>query len=108
MNNAVGKQKEDYTVTHEFKIGKQLLPKNREVPDIYFAIWNDAAADVNNGMNGKALISSFDLYGGVRFENSIRLFPEEIDLLVPYYSGLIRYVLDAHVTDYRWAGNENK
>jgi len=108
LSNAADKQKEDYTVTHEFRIRKQLLPKHREVPDIYFSIWNDAAASVDSGRNGKALISSFDLYGGVRFENSIRIFPNEIDLLVPYYSELIRYVLDAHVTDYRWAGNETK
>ena len=106
LNNAVGKQKEDYTVTHAFKIGKQLLPKHNEVTDIYFSVWNDAAADVDHGMNGKAVVSSFDLYGGVRFENSIRIFPNEVDLLVSYYSGLIRYVLDGHVSDYRWTRNE--
>ena len=108
LNNAVGKRKEDYTVTHEFRIRKQLLPKHQEVTDIYFSLWNDAAASVDSGRNGKALISSFDLYGGVRFENSIRIFPNEIDLLVPYYSGLIRYVLDAHVNDYQWVRNETK
>ena len=42
------------------------------------------------------------IYGGVRLGIGFRLFPEEIDFMVPYFSGLINYLVQAHLPSYNW------
>ena len=103
-----GIAKNDYSVSHAFKIDKTLLPKHAQVDDIYVSLRNDAASATWDGQNGKAIESEIHLFGNLRIATSFRLFPEEIDLLIPYYSGLINYVLQAHVPSYRWVPAQTK
>jgi hypothetical protein len=108
LANPMGKDRTDYSISHAFRIDKNLLPKHPQVSDIYFVVWNDAASGVRSGQNGKVVDSRIYLFGNVFLESSFRIFPQEIDLLIPYYSGLIRYVLDAHVPDYKWTATKTK
>jgi hypothetical protein len=103
-----GIAKNDYSVSHAFKIDKTLLPKHAQVDDIYVSLRNDAASATWNGQNGKVIESGFNLFGNLRIATSFRIFPHEIDLLIPYYNGLVDYVLQAHVPSYRWAPTQTK
>ena len=98
--------KDDYKTSHYFKIDKKLLPKHPQVEDVYLVLGHDAAA--YNKQNGKEIQSSLELFGNVSLKSSFRIFPNEIDLLIPYYSGLINYVLQAHVPNYRWPSTQTK
>lgn len=98
-----GMDRNDYSTSHVFKIEKTSLPKHPQVQAVYFVSSHDAAT--NNTKTANAIESEFDLFGNLRIATSLRLLPEEIDFLLPYYSGLINYVLQAHVPSYRWATN---
>ncbi|MGH7460424.1 MAG: hypothetical protein ACREMA_05270 [Longimicrobiales bacterium] len=78
------------------------------VQDLYVSFHADAATYVTakeGGSpmeNGYVIESGFDLYGAVRLLDSFRFYPDEIDLLLPYYRGQIRYLTEAHVPRYPW------
>lgn len=95
--------KEDDYHTQALKIESKLIFKDaNEARDIYVIVYADTVSHLSLEKHGKAIRSSFDLYKSVRLHDSFRIFPNEIDLLIPYYRGMIRYVMDAHVLGYQW------
>jgi len=104
-------QPEEYN-TQVFKIESKLLFNDlKEGHDIYALIhadtashvfWKNSKAPSGELQNGKALESTINLYSAVRLRDSFRLFPHEVDLLIPYYRSMIRYIADAHVSNYSW------
>lgn len=105
--NAIGKERTDYDITHALRIGKDLLPKNAQVSDVYASI-SLLGPLAPNGQKWLAVDSKILLFGNVLLESNFRIFSQEIDLLIPYYSGLIRYVLNAHVSNYQWTSSKTK
>ena len=95
-----GTSRTDFSVSHLFKIEAKNLPTYPQSNDIFFVLRNDAAS--GHLPNGKEAYSVMQIYGGVRLGIGFRLFPEEIDFMVPYFSGLINYVVQAHLPDYKW------
>jgi hypothetical protein len=91
---------QDFRKAHVVRLpGAQVFAGTRLPPQDLFVVLQDDLAPPGQGV---ALGSSFDLFGSVRLLESWRLRPQEIDLLVPYYRGLVRYLADAHVPGYRW------
>ena len=95
----------DFRSAHVLKIEGRLVaePATPAPEALYVLLGRDAQTDLSRDKNGFAVQGGFDLYGSVRLLDTIRLFPAEIDLLVPYYRGLIQYLHQAHVPGYRWA-----
>jgi hypothetical protein len=84
-----------------------LLPKHPQVSDVYVSV-QLYPSFAPNGQTWLSAKSRIILFGNVSLESDFLLFPQEIDLLIPYYSGLIRYVLEAHVPDYKWTVTKAK
>ena len=101
------KERTDYKGAHPLKIEKELLPKHPEVSDVYFTVQLEGPL-APNGQAWMTAKSQILLFGNVNLQSDFLLLPQEIDLLIPYYSGLIRYVLDAHVPDYKWTAAKTK
>lgn len=98
-----GTKENNYQTNQALKIEARLVFRDtKETRDIYVIVYNDIASYLSLEKNGKAIRSSFDLYNSVRLLDNLRIFPNEIDLLIPYYRGMIRYVMDAHVPGYQW------
>lgn len=102
LANTTEKEPAEYLIAHPLKIGKDFLPKHPQVSDVYVTVQLTYRPLAPNGKKWLTADSRILLFGNVSLESSFDLFANEIDLLILYYSGLIRYVLDAHVPDYRW------
>lgn len=91
---------QDFRKAHVVRLpGREVFAGTRLPPQDLFVLLQD---DRGSPAGGVALGASFDLYGSVRLLESWRLRPHEVDLLVPYYRGLVRYLAEAHVPGYRW------
>jgi len=90
------------------QIDGAVLSRNSKVDDVFLAIENDVASGVSPEKNGQALVSGFDLYGSVRLLDNFRVFPQEIDSVIPYLRGLISYMTTAHVAGYQWSSVKSK
>jgi len=96
-----GNDRDDYSISRAMKIDKSMLSKQREIDDLYLTMYQDAAAGRHG--NGYVIENEYSLFAYVRLTSSFRLFPEEIDLLVPFYRGLVGYIIDAHLPHYKWS-----
>lgn len=96
-----GNDRADYSISRAMKIDKSMLPKHREIDDLYLTMYQDAAAGRHG--NGYVIENEYSLFDYVRLTSSFRLFPEEIDLLVPFYRGMVDYIIDAHLSQYKWS-----
>ncbi|NLR74625.1 hypothetical protein [Leeia aquatica] len=96
--------KNNYETSRYYKIDRRFLTDGHAAEDVYLRFKYDlAAARLEDGSyNGKHIESTIDLFGVVRLKSSFRLFSREIDLLIPYYRGLVGYVEQAHVSNYNW------
>lgn len=91
--------------TQVFKVESRLLfPDSQQRRDLYVVAEADIPSDLSLKTYGKALESSIDLYNSVRLQDSFRVFPGEVDRLIPYYAGMIRFITAAHVNHYDWTG----
>lgn len=107
LANATGKEQTDYLIAHPLKIGKDLLPKHPQVSDVYVTV-QLYGSFAPNGQKWLLAKSRILLFGNVSLESDFLLFPQEIDLLIAYYTSMIRYVLDAHIPDYKWSVSKAK
>lgn len=94
--------KNDYRIGRVLKINKSLLSTHVTVNDLYLSIYTDTQSAISMD-NGLVLDGSTDIFGSVRLISSFRIFPKEIDALVPYYQELIAYLVTAHIPNYQWA-----
>jgi hypothetical protein len=95
-----GADKTDYNINRLFKISRDRLPTYPQAEDLFFVLHNDAAA--GDLPSGKSVNMVVKIYDSVYFEPGVRLFPNEIEFMVPYFSGLINYVVQAHLPSYKW------
>lgn len=107
LPNITGKKQPEYLVAHPLKIEKDLLPRHPQVSDVYVTV-QLYGSFAPNGQKWLSAKSRILLFGNVSLESDFLLFPQEIDLLIPYYTGLIHYVLDAHIPDYKWSVTKAK
>jgi hypothetical protein len=93
---------EAYT-TEILKIDSSLLFSASESHhDVYLSVVADIPSHMSLKAYGRVLDSSIDLYDSVRLQDSFRVFPGEVDRLIPYFKSMIRYITAARVEDYRW------
>jgi hypothetical protein len=52
--------------------------------------------------------SEFHLFDAVRLLDHSIIWSGQIDLLIPYFSGLIEYINTAHVPGYSWVQSKSK
>ena len=91
---------QDFGIAHVLRLpGSAVFAGTRLPPQDLFIVLQADAAPHSAGL---ALRSSFDLFGSVRLLESWRLQPGEIDLLVPYYRGLVRHLAEAYLPVFRW------
>ena len=92
---------DDYRASHIFKIDKALLSSNSEVADVLFSL-SGLGVTVDGKKTDRDMQSQINLYGDVQLDISVQVLENEFDLIAPYLSGLINYVVQAHVPNYQW------
>jgi hypothetical protein len=86
---------DDYRINRMLRIARAVLNAEDALPgDLYLSVQFD--------VQRPTILSGIDVFRSVRVLDNFDIRPEEIDLLIPYFRGLIEYLRKARIPSYRW------
>ena len=98
----------DYSIGRMLMLGKQQLSMRADAPDLFLFLAPTIRQRNSAAGAEMEFKSEFHLFDAVRLSDHSIIWSSQIDLLIPYYSGLIEYVSSAHVPSYTWVQSKSE
>ena len=89
--------------TWVLKIDANKLPQQSSSRDIYIGFWGALG-----NLPSQITTSGFGVFEYVGFNLSFFINYDELDGIIPFYSAIIQYMIDAHLPDYSWGKPSTK